>query len=187
MSRITRTRGSTSAGVDGPTGLKQNRLASVGEPGHERVNFRLQERLAAGDLDQIITQLERTSHDGVEIEELTLRERVRRVAVDTSQVARRQPYEHTGTPRECALALQAAIDLMDEQAAGWLFLEGLEPSLILVGQRNQWQLLNRPPGPSPVTIRFRDLAASNLKTWPPRRKPYLTESTHHTRQQPARP
>ena len=51
---------------------------------------------------------------------------MRRIAVDTSQVAGGQPDEHAGKARERAFSLKAAIDFMDEQASGRLLLERLE-------------------------------------------------------------
>ena len=153
MSRITRTRGSTAPVSIAPAGLEQDRLAGVGEPGHERIDFRLQQRLAAGDLDQVVAQLERLRHDRVEIEDLALGKGMRRVAVDAPQVAGRQPDEHAGQPRERALALQAAVDLMDEQGAGRLALERLEPVAMARGNRlprQPWIGRSNHPGCDPT-------------------------------------
>ena len=49
------------ARVDRTAGLEQHRLAEVGEPRHERVNLRLQQRLATGDLDQIVAEFQCTA------------------------------------------------------------------------------------------------------------------------------
>jgi hypothetical protein len=68
--------------VDRTAGFKQNGLAGIGEPSHERVDFRLQEWLAAGDLDQVVAQRERLRDNTIELDDLSFGKRVRRVAVD---------------------------------------------------------------------------------------------------------
>ena len=40
-------------------GLEQDGPAGVGQPGHQRQDLGLEQRLAAGDLDQLVAQVER--------------------------------------------------------------------------------------------------------------------------------
>ena len=85
-------------------------------------DLRLQQRLAAGDLDQVVAQFQCPRDDLVQGENVALAEGMRRVAVDAAQVASRQPDEHARKTRERALSLQAAVDLVDEQGPGRLAL-----------------------------------------------------------------
>ena len=66
-------------------------------------------------------------HHLVQAKRFPLVEGVRRVAIHASQVAGRQPDEDARQPRERALALQAAVDLMDHQRARGLLLKRPQP------------------------------------------------------------
>ena len=119
--------GSTAADVNGPAGLQQHGLAGVGQAGHQRVDLRLEQRLAAGELDQVVAQLQGSLDDLVEAQDCPSSEGVRRVAVDAAQVAGGQPDEDARQPGERALALEAAVDLVDHQRPGRLALQRPEP------------------------------------------------------------
>ena len=54
------------ADVDRAAGLEQDGLARVGQPGHQREDLGLEQRLAAGDLDQVVAEVERPRDDLVE-------------------------------------------------------------------------------------------------------------------------
>ena len=75
----------------------------------------------------------------VEAEDLALGEGVRRVAVDAPQVAGGQPDKDARQPGERALALEAAIDLVDHQRPGRLPFERPEPVAIRRGDRHDRQ------------------------------------------------
>jgi hypothetical protein len=86
----------------------------------------LQKRLATRDLNQIIAEFQRSAYDGSKFDDFTLRKSMRRIAVDASEMASRQPDEHARQPRECALALQAPVDFVDEQGASGFALKRLQ-------------------------------------------------------------
>ena len=95
-----RTRGSTGPMSTRAAGLEQDGAAGVGQAGHEREDLGLQERLAAGDLDEAVAQGHGPVDDLVERQGLALLEGVRRVAVAAPQVAGGQPDEDAGESGE---------------------------------------------------------------------------------------
>ena len=118
--------GVDSAGVDRSAGLEQDGLTGVGKTRHERIHLRLQQRLAASDFDQLIAKFQRKGDDPFEIDDFSLRERMRRIAVDTPQVARREANEDARQPGKCAFTLQAAVNLVDKQRSDRLAIERLQ-------------------------------------------------------------
>ena len=76
----------------------------------------------------------RLGHDRVQIDDSTLGKGVGGVAVDTSQVAGGQTDKNARQARERAFPLQAAVDLMDEQAAFGLIIERLKPVAMTRGE-----------------------------------------------------
>jgi hypothetical protein len=112
--------------VDRTAGLKQNRFAEIGEPGHEGIDLGLEQWLAAGDLNKLIAELQCPVQNLIETEGFPLREGMRRITVNAAEVARRQTNEDTRHARKRALALQAAIDLVDEKRTGGFPFERLQ-------------------------------------------------------------
>src|SRR5271157_1242832 len=103
------------AGIECAAGLEQDGLAGIGQAAHQRIDLELKQGLPAGDLDEVVAQRKCPCDDDVHAHRLPLVEGVGRVAVDASQVTGRQPHKHARQPRERALPLEAAIDLMDHQ------------------------------------------------------------------------
>ena len=126
-SRMICTRGSTAADVDGAAGLQQDGSTGVGEPGHEREDVGLQERLASGDLNQAVAEREGAVEDLADGQGFALKKGVRRVAVAATEEAGGEPDEDAGEPDEGALALKAPVNLMDDQGSGRLTLQRFEP------------------------------------------------------------
>ena len=116
------------ADVDRPAGLEQDGPPGVGQPGHEREDLGLEQRLAAGDLDERRRPGRRArSTTSSSVEGLALVEGVRRVAIAAAEVAGGQPDEDAGQPGEGALALEAPVDLVDHQRPGRLARQRPEP------------------------------------------------------------
>ena len=119
-------------GSTGPTSIAPEVSRRTVRPasarrGHQREDFRLEQRLAAGDLDEVIAEREGLGDDLVERHRPALLERVRRVAIAAAQVAGRQADEDAGQAGVDALALEAPVDLVDHERARRLFRQGAEP------------------------------------------------------------
>ena len=98
--------------------LEQDRVAGVGEHRHQRQHIFLQERLAAGDLDQRATVRRDRIDDFGQRLFLALVKGVFGIAIGAAQIAESQPHEDTRPTRPGALALDGAIDLVNRQR--WL-------------------------------------------------------------------
>ena len=99
-----------------PAGFEQHRLARVEQSLHQRIDVLLQQRLAAGNLDQSDTRTPSTSRDDLVERHLpAFVKRVRRVAPRAAQVARGQAHEDARPPGVRRLALDRVEDLVDRQ------------------------------------------------------------------------
>ncbi len=99
------------------TGLDQHLHAGGVQAVHQRIDVLLQQRLAAGHLDQIAAVTGDLGHDVVERHLAALVERVGAVAPGAAQVARREAHEHTRPAGVARLALDGIEDLVDRQHA----------------------------------------------------------------------
>src|SRR5262249_37874650 len=91
------------------------RAAGLEQPLHQRVDIVLQQRLAAGDLDQgALVAIDHRQHL-VNRHLAPFVERVRRVAPRAAEVAGGEPPEDAGTPRVGRLPLNRMEDLVDRQ------------------------------------------------------------------------
>ena len=81
-----------------PAGLEHDGAAAGEQPVHQRVDVLLQQRLAAGDLDQRTLVPLDGGDDLVDRLFVALVEGVRRVAPAAAQIARREADEYTGSP-----------------------------------------------------------------------------------------
>ena len=62
-------------------------------------------------------KLQHLFHDIIDAAEASLSKGVRRIAPDAARVADGQAHEHTGQPGKSRFALDAAINLVDQQLA----------------------------------------------------------------------
>jgi hypothetical protein len=101
--------------VDGhvAAGLEEHLVAAIEQALHQRVHLVLQQGLAAGDFDQPAVVARHFVEDLLESHLPAAGERIRRIAPAATQVARRQPDEHTRPPDMRRLALHGQIDLVD--------------------------------------------------------------------------
>ena len=98
-----------------PPVSSMHRRAAGQQPLHQRIDVVLQQRLAAGDLDErAAVALDRRDHL-VDRHLAPFVERVGRVAPRAAQVAGRQPHEHARAPGAGRLALNRMEDLVDGQ------------------------------------------------------------------------
>ena len=111
-----RTRGSTGPMSSAPLVSSRTVRPASASRVISGIDLGLEQRLAAGDLDESVAEREGPGDDLVERQGLALVEGVRRVAIAAAQVAGGQPDEDAGEPGERALALQAAVDLVDRPA-----------------------------------------------------------------------
>lgn len=128
-------------GVARSTGLQQDRETGVGEPGHQRMDFGLEQGLAAGDLDQLtrLCQFSDTIENLVGSPRLAVVESVGGIAVDAPEVASGQSDKDARHSHMGAFALKAAVDLVDDQGADRPLLQRFEPVAGLVrGERLDW-------------------------------------------------
>jgi len=77
----------TLSSADVPAGFDQHFAAGVEQPLHQRVHVRLQQRFAAGDLDERALVAEHLRHHVVDGHLPSTRERIRRVAPAAAQIA----------------------------------------------------------------------------------------------------
>ena len=98
-----------------PAGFEQHGPAAVDETPHQRVDIVLQQRFAAGDLDELATVALDVGDHLVQRPLRPFVKRVRRVAPRAAEVARRQADEHARLPRPGRLALNRVEDLVDRQ------------------------------------------------------------------------
>src|SRR5438046_2583591 len=94
-------------------GLDQHRLATLEECRHQWIHTLLQERLAAGNLDQIATKPIDLRQHVVDRSLAALVERVGSVTPRTAEVARGETHEDTPLPRIGGLALDGMEDFVD--------------------------------------------------------------------------
>ena len=92
---------------DGATGVRQQR--------HQGQDIFLQERLAAGDLDQLAIVAGNRAHDFTERFLFTLVKGVFRVAIGTAQIAKSESDENAGQPCPGAFPLHREVNLVDRQ------------------------------------------------------------------------
>ena len=85
---------------------------------HEGVHVVLQERFAAGDLDERTFISLDFGHDFVDRPFGSLVKRVRRIAPRAAQIARREPHEHAWLAGPRRLALDRVEDLVDREHDG---------------------------------------------------------------------
>ena len=113
-----------------PAGFEQHRAAAVEQTLHQRIDIVLEQRLAAGDLDELAAVLLDLMHDLVERPLATLVKRVGSVAPRTAEVACGQPDEDARPPGARRLALDRVEDLVDRQHDGPIFyyLNGGRPT-----------------------------------------------------------
>ena len=109
------------------TGLDQHGEAHVAKAAHQRVNIFLQQRFAAGELNerQFVAGLAgegasffEFGDNLVDDHRLAAGESVRGVAVGAAEVAAGEPDEGARQPGEGALALNAQVDFVNQQRVG---------------------------------------------------------------------
>ena len=94
-------------------GLEHDAPARGQQTVHQRIHLVLQQRLAAGNLDERAAMPIDLGHHLVHRHLAPFVERVRRVAPGTAEVARRQPHEHAGLAGARRFALDGVEDLVD--------------------------------------------------------------------------
>ena len=96
-------------------GLQHHRASLVEQALHQRVDLLLQQRLAAGDLDDVTAIVAHAPDHLVHAHLLPLVERVGGVAPGTAEVAGGQADEHARPPGVGRLPLDRVKDLVDGQ------------------------------------------------------------------------
>src|SRR5690606_1014592 len=153
--------------VDGAGGFYQHGVAAFEQQLGEAEGVAVDERLAAGELDERRAELRDAVEDLVERHALAAVERVLGVAPYAAQGAAGQPHERARQPRPGALALDGVEDLRDAEESGGRCLlvhYGIEPPAWSNGpgeSRNFGRGRGRPFRPSA----------------PPGRPPYLPTAT----------
>ena len=94
-------------------GFEHYRTTSFEQPIHQRVHVFLQQRLAAGNLDERTTILPNRGDDLLDRHFAALVERIGGIAPGTSQIACREPHEHAGPTRPGRFALNGVEDFVD--------------------------------------------------------------------------
>src|SRR5215208_2317382 len=94
-------------------GLEQHRLATVEQTLHKEVHLFLQQRLAAGDLDQRAAVSIDLIDDIVQGTLAALVKGIRRIAPATAQIAGGETHEHTRPSGVCGLSLHRMEDFVD--------------------------------------------------------------------------
>src|SRR5262249_27583631 len=100
-------------------GLEQNGASAMEQCLHERIHLLLEQRLAAGHLDERAVVSIHSGKHGIDGLLRSLVERVRRVAPRTSQVAGGEAHEDARTPRIARLALHRVEDLVNREQSSY--------------------------------------------------------------------
>jgi hypothetical protein len=129
--------------VEAPTGFQKHRPTSVGQAGHEWEDVGLKERLASGDLHQLVLEGQDDREQLIERPGGPLMKGVGSVAIRAAQVASRVSHEDARQARECAFSLKTAINLMNDKRAGALAAQRLETVVVTAARkrRDQWPFL----------------------------------------------
>jgi hypothetical protein len=90
-------------------------VACIAQDRHQREDVLLQERFAAGDLDQRTVKFFDSIGNFAQRHLLAIVKRVFGVAVTAAQIAERQPDKDTALTRPGALALDRLIDFIDRE------------------------------------------------------------------------
>ena len=114
-STIRITSAGTSAMLRWPAGFEHHDMAAVEELLHQRIDVRLQQRLAARDLDIWQPMASTCCHHVIHADLAPFVKRVRRVAPRAPEVAGGQPDEHARPAGVSRLALDRVEDLVDGQ------------------------------------------------------------------------
>ena len=96
-------------------GLDEDFVALLNERLHQRIDVRLEHRLAAGQLDQLAVEPGHFGDDGLDGHLVAFGEGIRRVAPRAAQIARREADEDARAPDVRGLALNRQVDLVDRQ------------------------------------------------------------------------
>ena len=96
-------------------GFDEHGAAGVAERGHQREHVFLQQRLAAGDLDERAVEREHLGEHLGHGAFVAFVKGVFGVAVGAAQVAESQPHEDAAPARPGALALDGLVDFVDRQ------------------------------------------------------------------------
>src|SRR5438105_9025400 len=96
-------------------GFEQHRAAAIDQRLHERIDVLLQQRLAAGDLDERAVEAVDLLEHLIDRVLAALVKRVRRVAPRAAQVAGGEAHEDTRTPGVAGLALHRIEDLVNRE------------------------------------------------------------------------
>ena len=94
-------------------GFEHHGAARVEQAIHQRIHVLLQQRLAAGDLDQRAAGVVHRGDDLVHRHLAPYVERVRRVAPRAAQIARGQAHEHAGASCQGRFTLNRMENLVD--------------------------------------------------------------------------
>ena len=98
------------------TSRLEEHLVTFGEESlHQHDDFRLQQRLTAGDLDEAARVPADLRHYLIHGAPLAAGERIRRIAPAASQIAGRETHEHARPPDVRGFALDGQIDFVDGQ------------------------------------------------------------------------
>src|SRR5882672_11221272 len=100
-------------------GFEEDRPSTFEQPLHQRIHVLLQQRLAAGDLDERAGERLHLLQNLFEGTFGALVERVRRVTPRAPEIARGEADEDTRAPGVARLALDRVEDLVDSQHAGF--------------------------------------------------------------------